>query len=453
MKESPNHIVQSNIKDETMFPPGTPLLVACSGGVDSMVAVDILRSLNYPVGLAHCNFKLRGNDADGDQDFVRSYAMDNGIPFFTIDFDTEQYAGTHKMSIQLAARVLRYEWLEQMRLENGFHFIVTAHHMNDNAETVLNNLIRNTGLRGLHGILPKRDKVVRPLLCLSRTTIEGYASERSISFREDSSNASLKYTRNFIRHKIVPEIQSVNPEAVSAIHAMAARTHEAEILMEERMTQIRKRILVHRYDAVEIKFGYVLQHASGKTILYEILRDDGFNGDQVLEIFNNLKGRAGIEFLSTTHKVIKDRRSLFVIPLDSKRDWICKWDSIPKEIIFNNFKIQIRKVPIAKCNMKRSSNYAYFDLDKLKMPLTMRYRKDGDYFYPYGLTKRNSDKPGKKKLSKYFKDEKLSVYEKEVTPVLFSGEQLIWLVGQRIDDRVKVDEDTKTVLKCKILAS
>jgi len=396
---------------------------------------------------------LRGADADGDQEFCRTYAGKHELPFHTIDFNTGQVAQENKISIQEAARNLRYEWLERIRKEVGYHFIVTAHHKNDNAETVLLNLVKNTGLRGLHGILPKRHKIVRPFLSVTRKEIEQYAAEHSIDYREDISNESTKYTRNFIRHEVLPKIEEINHDAVEAIHALTERIRDTECLVDERIGQIKKRIIVMHGNVVELKYGFIQQHDGGKTILFELLREYGFNGDQVASVYQGFDAQPGIEFHSPTHRIIKDRRSLFITPLESDREHIRKWDSLPDQMIFNNYKIQVRAVPAEKCTIKRSADYAYFDLDKIAFPLTLRYRRDGDYFYPYGLTKPNSDKVGKKKLSKYFKDQKFPAHLKDSTPVLFAGDQLIWLVGQRIDDRVKVGKDTKSVLKLKIVSS
>lgn len=444
--------VRSFIREEKLFAPKTPLLIAVSGGIDSMVALDLLCGMDYPVGVAHCNFKLRGAAADRDQQFVEERAIALDLPFFTVSFDTEKNAAEWSVSIQEAARRLRYDWLDQVCRENGFHFVVTAHQSKDNAETVLYNMVKQTGLRGLHGIPPRRDAIVRPLLCLSRQAIREYARENDIPFREDETNTSVKYSRNFIRHEVLPRLQELNPAVISAIDGLSRKVADAEILMEERLTQIRKRIVHVSAHHAELKYGYVLRHPAGRTILYEILKAYGFNESQAASVYSSLKGQPGAEFHSATHRLLKDRKSIFIMALDAERETIRQFDKIPSKIIFNDYKIQVREAPVEKVNIRESSRYAYLDRDKLQLPLKIRYWKAGDYFYPYGLTKPHSDKPGKKKLSKYFKDERIPAAEKELVPVLFSGEHLVWLVGRRIDHRFRVTENTKTVLKLKVVS-
>jgi tRNA(Ile)-lysidine synthase len=445
--------VRAYIDSQRLFPPRTPLLVAVSGGLDSVVAADLLIGMGYAVGIAHCNFGLRGQASDEDQAFVEQLALGRDLPFFTTRFDTEEHAGRSGLSVQEAARELRYHWLEEIRKANGFHFTVTAHHLNDNAETVLYNLVKNTGIRGLHGIPPKRDHIARPLLCLVREEIAAYAAENRIDYREDATNTSVKYSRNFLRIKVIPELESVNPKAVEAISGLSRKAAEAELLMQERIEQIRRKILHRTERYVELKFGYILQHAAGRTILFELLREFRFNEQQCGAVYEGLRLQPGAEYLSATHRLLKDRKSLFITALDSSFEAVRQYDKLPDQLLFNNFKIQVREVPADRVVMKQSSNYAYFDLDKIDMPLKIRYWKDGDYFYPFGMKKPHSDKVGKKKLSKFFKDEKIPVHEKETTPVLFAGNHLIWLVGLRTDHRFRVTEQTRRVLKMKIIKS
>lgn len=451
MSANVENIVQSFIKEKILFPPKTPLLLACSGGPDSIAAAEILSRLDYPIGLAHCNFKLRGADADGDQDFVENYAQSKSIPFFTISFNTEVYAFKNRISVQVAARDLRYTWLEEVRKSNNFHFIITAHHRDDVVETLLMNAVGGTGIKGLKGIPVKNDKIIRPLLPLSKAEIVDYLTHHQISFREDASNDTTKYTRNFVRHEVIPVLEKVNDQATAHLYELSQKANEADILMQERLSQIKRKIVSQKHETIEIKIGYLLQHASGSTILYEILKEYNFNSEQALAIYQHLEGQPGSEFLSGTHRIIKDRKSLFIHPINADKTYIQQYATLPNQILFNTYKIKVDQVPIDKWVLKHSSNYAFFDLDKIDLPLTIRYWQPGDYFYPLGMTKPNSDKIGKKKLSKYFKDEKLSVLQKENLPVLFSGEKMIWLVGHRIDDRFKVTEVTKRVLKLKIV--
>lgn len=455
MSKQLKNTVQAYIQKHQLFGAQTPLLIASSGGPDSMAATVILQQLGFPIGLAHCNFKLRGAAANQDQDFVEAYAKQHGIPFFTMSFNTEIFAFRNKISVQEAARILRYQFFEEVRKANGYHFIVTAHHQDDQVETVLLNLLNGSGIKGVRGMLPKNGKIVRPLLNITKDEILGFLKEENVEFRTDASNEENKYTRNKLRNELIPQLASINKQASQHIADFATRNLEVEALLEERLAQIKKRILVQRLDTIEVKLGLIKTHAAGNTILFSVLKDFGFNANQSQEIFENLAEQSGAEYVSATHRLIRDRNSLFISPLQSEQVYIKQFDKIPNQIYFEAgeqvVKIQVDVLPISKCSLKKSANYAFLDADKIEMPLTIRFWKAGDYFYPYGLTKPKSDKVGKKKLSKYFKDEKMNVFEKQHTPVLFSGEHLIWLVGHRIDDRFKVTEETKRVLKLKLI--
>ena len=453
MSQAAIDAVSIYIKEKNLFPPKAPLLVAASGGIDSMVTIHLLHSMNYRLAIGHCNFQLRGTEAVKDKELVEATAKALDLPIHTIEFETESYARSHGMSVQEAARELRYSWLEEIRRKNGYHRIVTGHHRKDNAETVLYKLIKRTGIRGIRGILPKRGHIVRPMLCLSKDAVLEYAGNHAVDFREDTSNFSDKYSRNFLRLNVLPKLQELNPKVIEAIDGLSHKVAEAEILMSERLKQIRSKILFEHQDTFELKFGYVLQHGSGRTILYEILRDFGFNEEQCIGIYKTLQSQPGSEFLSGTHRIIKDRKSLFIVPLESERQSILQYDKLPKQIQFNDHKIQLRAVPINKVTLRENASYAYMDLDKIQFPITIRYWKQGDYFYPFGLTRERSDKVGKKKLSKYFKDEKVSGFAKKNTPVLFSGEHLIWLVGHRIDHRFRMTTETRNVLKMKVISN
>jgi tRNA(Ile)-lysidine synthase len=440
------------IEAEKLFPPKTPLLIACSGGPDSMAAVHLLTQLKFAVGIAHCNFKLR-KEADEEQLFVAEYANTHQLPFYTVDFNTQEFAEKQQISIQEAARMLRYEWLETIRKQHQYHFIVTAHHQDDAVETVLMQMIKGCGIKGLGGIPTKNDKIVRPLLSVSKADLLEYLKLNQLDFRLDASNLANKYTRNFIRNEIIPKLNEVNPKAGDAIFELSEKAKAAEILIQERISQIKRKIVSVRFNTVEIKFGYILTHPSGKTILYEILKEYGFNSDQSKAIYEHLNSASGKKFLSEKFILLKDRNSLFVSPQQSNKVYIQKYEALPNQIVFNEYKIQVDEGPAHKIVLKTGSNYAFLDADKIEFPITIRYWKQGDYFYPFGLTKLHSDKIGKKKLSKYFKDEKISGFDKENIPVLFSGEKLIWLVGHRIDDRFKVTATTKNVVKFKVVKS
>ncbi len=442
--------IQTYITHHNLANSGTSILVACSGGVDSMVLVDVLLKLNYNISLAHCNFQLRGKESDADELFLHDFAMKHNIPFYTIKFDTKGYKQNRDVSTQMAARELRYEWFEKIRNENGYHCIATAHHLDDQLETILLNITKGTGFKGLTGMQPKNGYIIRPLLEISKQEILRYANENKIQYREDSSNATDDYQRNLIRHQVVPQLEKINLALHETATAFIHRMNDYEVLVNAQLLSVKKKCYSEKDGISEIKMGFIKSHKTGQTILFHLLKEFGFNSDVVQNILD--VNEPGKQFFSETHRAVTDRKSLFIVPKNVERENYLSFDSIPKQIIFNNYKIQCTLVPIHEVNIKPSNRYAYFDADKLEFHLLIRYYKEGDYFYPFGMSKpKTPEKVGKKKLSKYFKDEKFSLLDKENTAVLFSGEKLIWLLGHRIDDRFKVTEKTKSVLKMLIV--
>lgn len=445
--------VASYIRQEALFPKGSPLLLACSGGSDSVAALDILTKLGYPVAVAHVNYKLRAAESNADEAFVRELASEYHVVCHVTSFNTEAEADRLGTGIQETARKLRYDWMETLRKEHGYHFVVTAHQKEDNAETLLLNLIKRPGIKGIRGIIPKRGKIVRPLLALEKATLKEYLKEGGLSYREDSTNVSLKYDRNKVRHELLPLLKQLNPKVIDALDMMSSHGRDADMLIQEQIGIVRRRVTKWEDDILEIKFNFIRKHPAGRTILFEILHPFGFNRIQSESVFNGLKEQSGKEYLSESHRLIRDRNSLFVQPRKSERQKIRQYEKLPDQIVFNNYKIQVRSVPVEKVNMKQNDSYAYLDLDKLDGSLVIRYWKEGDYFYPFGMTRDRSEKPGKKKLSKYFKDTKTPLHQKDRIPVLFSGQHLIWLVGHRIDHRFRVTDETKMVLKMKVIQS
>lgn len=442
--------IQTYISIHNLVNSGSPVLVACSGGVDSMVLVDVLLKLNYKIGIAHCNFNLRGEESNDDEKFVEEFSNNNNLPFFKIRFDTKAFKAEKSISTQMAARELRYNWFEQIRKENGFHAIATAHHLDDQIETLMLNITKGTGIKGLTGIEPKNGFVIRPLLEIPKKDILSYAIENTISYREDSSNASDDYQRNLIRHQVVPQLLKINPSLYPSLNDFINRMTQYEILTDEYIQTIKKKCYSEKYGVAEIKLGFIKSHKAGQTILFHFLNEFGFNSDTVDNIISVRE--SGKQFFSDTHRIVIDRKSLFVVPKLIERENYLSFDKLPNQIIFNNYKIQSSLVPIQELNMKASNRYAYIDAEKIEFPLLLRYAKESDYFYPFGMSKpKTPGKVGKKKLSKYFKDEKFSLLDKENTPVLFSGEKLVWLVGHRIDDRFKITGNTTSVLKLLII--
>jgi tRNA(Ile)-lysidine synthase len=297
----------------------------------------------------------------------------------------------------------------------------------------------------------KNGFIIRPLLEIHKQQILDYAKENNIAFREDSSNASDDYQRNLIRHQIVPQLQKINPSLHTSMIDFIGRMNDYETLTNHQIETIKKKCYSEKNGLVEIKLGFIKTQKAGNTILFYLLKDFGFNSVQTCQVFKNLASlnvESGKQFFSETHRIVIDRKNLFVVPKNIERENYLSFVQLPNQIVFNNYKIQCSLVPIQELNIKTSNRYAYFDANKIEFPLLVRNYSEGDYFYPFGMSKpKTPGKAGKKKLSKYFKDEKFSLLEKENTPVLFSGEKLIWLVGRRIDDRFKVTEKTKHVSK------
>lgn len=447
------NLLETHLKNAVFFNKNTPLLLACSGGKDSMALLHGLLNCGFShVEIAHANFQLRGEESDGDEKFVSDFCNSKGIIFHTISFETALKAKSEGVSTQMAARTLRYEWLEQLRKDRKLDLILTAHHANDQVETVLMNLVHGTGIRGLKGMEAKNGYVVRPLLGLKSVEILEYIQQNQIKYREDSSNESDKYKRNFIRHQIIPGMEQLNPNLMDEMLAFSQRMKEVETLFLVQVDKMKSRALKPWKNGHILHFIFLQIHSSFKTILFEILKDFDCSQDQVAEVMAVIGGEkkenaSGQTFFTATHRLILDKKTLYILPLISERTELLSWTALPHQIVFNEYKIDVRRQPIAEVNAKRNERYVYFDADLIEMPLSVRYPKIGDYFYPLGLGKAmNSEKAGKKKLSKYFKDIKLPLAEREQTPVLFSGEKLIWVIGHRLDDRFKITPRTQNVI-------
>lgn len=447
------HSIENVLINTDLFNKSTPLMIASSGGRDSMALLfGLMQSGFNHLEVAHCNFQLRGNESDEDEMFIQAYCLKNNIPFHTIRFETKLLAKEKGISTQMAARDLRYDWLEKIRLENQLHLIVAAHHQDDQLETVLLNLIQGTGIHGLKGMMAKNDKIVRPLLQISRAVIDQYIHENNIPYREDSSNSSTDYKRNFIRHEITPLLGKINSNYLQEISDFSKRMAESAILFDEQIQKIRKKVLTPWKEGHQLFINYVLLHSACNTIFHEILSPFGLTRDQIQEILMTAKGlkkknASGQTFFSEQFRFIMDKKSLFILPLDNEIQSFITYDKWPNQIIFNEYKIDVRHQPINKVNIHTADKYAYLDADKIQFPIQIKYPETGEYFYPFGMEKaKNPEKAGKKKLSKYFKDEHISVAERERVPIIKSAEKIVSVIGHRIDDRFKITESTKNVI-------
>lgn len=436
------HEVKIFIEQHTLLNANAKVLCAVSGGVDSIVMVSMLKDLGYSVGIAHCNFKLRGKSADKDEHFVKQYAETNNIPFYSISFETDKYAKQHKLSIQMAARTLRYEWFEEIRKLHGFEKIATAHHLNDQVETVLLNLTKGTGISGLTGINANNGKIIRPLLSLSKEAILKYAEKQKLKFRTDASNADNKYERNLIRNKIVPLLSSLNPSLLNTFQHNINHFNEAEQLANYAKQQLKKKLIQNRKGNYFISILKLQNQPGWKTLLDDLLSDFGFSHKQTEEVVKMLHSQSGKQIENTTYRIIKDREFLIISEANTENnsEAIVLIENEKQKVKSPFFKLKFEVVKFKGIQHKSAEWFMQLDYHKISFPLTLRKWQRGDYFYPLGMNK-------KKKISNFLVDEKVSVLDKEQTYVLLSGEHIIAIVGKRIDDRFKVNDATKKSLE------
>jgi tRNA(Ile)-lysidine synthase len=427
--------IQNHINSRFPFLTKSKCLIAISGGMDSVVLTHLCHKLKLNFALAHCNFNLRGKESDADEDFVLQLAEDLDAEVFIESFDTEVYAKTHKLSIQIAARELRYTWFNDLMEQLGFDYVLTAHHADDNLETFLINLSRGTGLEGLTGIPQINGNIVRPLLPFSRQEIEVYAQENKLKWREDSSNASTKYLRNKLRHEVIPALKETNTQLLQNFNKTLSFLQDSTEIMEDHMASVQKKIVSVEDDLIILDIKKLKKLSNPKAYLYQLLKD--FNFTEWDDVANLLQAQSGKQVYSETHRLLKDRdtlilsenvsKSYFTIHISENETQI----EIPQGTLFFETVKQI--------NVSNESTI-YVDKHLLKFPLKLRNWIKGDYFYPFGMQ-------GKKKLSKYFKDEKLSLVDKENVWLLYSEDDIVWVIGKRADKRFKVTETTNQILK------
>ena len=423
---------QSHIFQNFPFLSGKKLLLATSGGLDSMVMVDLFRKLSFEIAIAHCNFQLRGVESFEDQNFVQNYAEANEIKLFVTQFDTEAFAKDYKLSTQVAARELRYNWFHELLETENFDYVLTAHHADDNLETFLINLVRGTGLDGLTGIPAKNENVIRPLLLFSRQEIEQYAKENNIDWREDSSNASDKYLRNKIRHNLVPILKELNTDFLSSFHKTQVYLQESKTMVEDASIMVYQQVAKESGKDIHFDLNKLQQLPNYKSYLYQWLREFGFSAWD--DIYDLVESQSGKQVFSNEFRLLKNRGFLILSPInieDKKEEYYIFKDQ--KEID-SPLNLSFSKV----ADIGIGSNRAIFvDEDKLHFPLVLRRWNEGDTFQPFGMEGKS------KKVSKIFKDEKLSLIDKENTWLLCSDDKIIWIIGIRQDERFKIEKTTK----------
>ncbi|PIQ48687.1 MAG: tRNA lysidine(34) synthetase TilS [Cytophagales bacterium CG12_big_fil_rev_8_21_14_0_65_40_12] len=428
------------IKKHALINNGEKLLLAVSGGLDSMVLLHLCKLAKFDVSVAHCNFQLRGEASETDADFVKRISLDLGCPYFEKSFETKSYARAQGVSTQMAARDLRYQWFNELLLEHQLNKLAVGHHLNDNFETVLLNLVRGTSIAGLRGMKPKAGHLIRPLLDFERDEIEHYAISEGILWREDSSNASEDYKRNFIRHQIMPRLSELNPGLLETFKRTTEKNLEVEGVFLDRMLMLSS-LLKTEGDSVEIAKEDLKQNNVGAFQLSELLKPFGFNFEQSKEVLEAIEGISGKQFLSITHKLIIDRYALIISPVGQK----------PFEPLYitreqNSFELSGIEYKIQKSSdvksLERNAATAELDSAKLIFPLVVRGFQEGDYFFPLGMK-------GKKKLSDFMIDEKIPLNLKKDVRVMLSGQEIVWIIGHRIDDRFKVTTETQELIRIK----
>jgi len=430
-----------NIEQQNLFQKNDFLLLAVSGGADSVALCELCFQAGFHFEIAHCNFQLRGEESERDEKFVHELGEKYCTKVHSRKFDTKKYAEQNKTSIQVAARELRYVWFEELlNLPLTIHhsqFLLTAHHANDNIETLLMNFFKGTGIKGLQGILPKQKKIIRPLLFAKKEQINSFIKENNLEFVEDSSNNSDKYTRNFFRRQLIPSIQKVFPKAEENLLNNIERFREIQDLYQQSISLHKKKLLEQKGNEIHIPVLKLLKVKPLKTVTYEIIRDYGFTPNQIDEVLNLLQSESGKFISSATHKIIKNRAWLIIAPVNNLEANHILINEFDTHVDFDLGELNIKKYSNWDGKVANSDEVATIDLKNIKFPLLLRKWKQGDYFYPLGM-------PGKKKLSKFFIDQKMSLTDKEKMWVIESNKKITWIIGQRIDDRFKITEKTKS---------
>jgi len=428
---------QDFIQQHKLFANGNKILLAVSGGKDSVLMLHLFKAIGVNIGVAHCNFNLRADEAQRDENFVKILAETLDLPFYITHFDTKKYAVENKISTQMAARDLRYAWFEEIRATHQYDYIALAHHQNDAIETVMMNLIRGTGISGLHGILPKRNHLIRPLLFLNSEQIESIVTEENISFVEDSSNLSPHYTRNKLRLQVIPHLKEINPNLEKTFADNIARFAELENLLELEVAKLQVKILIRKTDGLYIALDEIAKLNPQKLLLYELLKPYHFTEHVVEEIIMSLTALSGTHFFSSTHQAIINRNDLVII--EKNTDSLLNEFMHPatKKISFGGHTISLEYSTVTKFEMNVAK--AFVNADQLIFPLVVRKWQNGDKFIPLGMHMF-------KKVSDFFINEKVPVHVKHSTPILINGNgDIIWIAGMRQDNRYKLTTATKKV--------
>jgi len=435
--------MQKQIDFHFSFLEKSKLLIAISGGVDSVALAHLCYKLNLDFALAHCNFNLRRDESDADEQFVLQLANKLNKEVLIERFDTETYAKENKLSTQMAARDLRYQWFNELAVQLGFDYILTAHHADDNLETFLINLSRGTGLEGLTGIPEINENIVRPLLSFSREDIETYAKTENLKWREDASNTSNKYLRNKLRLEVIPKLKETNPQLLQNFNKTLEHLKDSKDIIDDNIDVISNEVIQNiNNNSISFNISEINKLSNPKAYLYELLKAYGFT--EWNDVYNLLEAQSGKQVFSKTHRLIKDREFLLFSKLDSNVSSNVV-ERLLIEVNTKQFRTPIGTLHFETTQQLKDLNTStiFVDKDLLKFPLSVRQWQKGDYFYPFGMQ-------GKKKLSKFFKDEKLSLLDKENVWLLCSGEDVVWVINRRLDERFKVTEKTTQILSIEL---
>lgn len=428
--------VQEYISHHKLLSKDSKVIVGLSGGPDSMVLIHILLQLGYECIAAHCNFHLRGEASDKDAEFVNKWCEEQNVPLNTVSFDTQAYASQNKISIEMAARNLRYNWFEKIRKEHQADAIAIAHHEDDSVETILINLIRGTGIKGLTGIPNKNNYIVRPLLSITRSQIIEYLTNNKISYVTDHTNEEDIYTRNTLRLKVLPILESINPSVKNSIINTSNNLRETEKIYNGYIVDIIPSVLKNN----QINIEQLKKTYSPQSLLFEILSPLGFTPSVIDDVSNNLDSIPGKIYLSKEYRLLKDRDYLIISEIEAEgfdNDLFSIYAD--SQVLKTPFPISIKKEKHnSEFKIQKRNTILQVDLDKLSFPLTLRKWKKGDWFIPFGMT-------GKKKLSDFFTDNKFNLIEKEATWVLTSEKEIVWVINHRVDNRFRITNETKSV--------
>ncbi len=430
------------IKKHALVEKEDRVLIAVSGGVDSMVLAELFQQAGFDFGIAHCNFQLRGDESEEDERLVEGWAARQGVSFHSKSFNTQEYAKTNGISTQMAARDLRYDWFKDLSASNNYTKLATAHHADDNVETLLLNLIRGTSIAGLRGILPKSNELIRPLLWARRHQIEDFANQEGVVWREDSSNSSEEYKRNFVRRRVMPLLSELNVSYIKTVTKSMSKLAEVEGIFRNYVDSLKLNLVKQIEPGLfSIRINELESNSVGPHILESVLEDFGFNYDQCATILKGMNGMSGTQIRSKDFVMTIDREYLFINSESSELNQVLEISETCQRIEhFHEFQFESLDYGV---DLNQGESMAHLDKDKLSFPLTLRKWNEGDRFIPLGMN-------GKKKVSDFMIDSKIPLNLKNRQEVILSGNDIVWLVGLRIDDRYKVTDQTTTIYRISI---